>query len=213
MTVSAPRELFKPERLLAFSDGVFGVAITLLVINLRLPPIPTRGGDAALLQALSAMGPNLFVFAFTFIIVGISWLAHHRKFSYVDSIDSGLLWINLFYLMALCLLPFASSVLSEHGSLVGFVLYDTVMALVQMLSAILSIYCLRQPFLARLDLSPSLRQDMVLSPVLVGTIFVVSAGIALVHLVTIAYWTLLLIAPVRGFLGFRARRNPFRNHS
>ena len=76
-------------------------------------PIPP-GDKSALLQALLGMEQNLFVFAFTFIIVGMSWLGHHRKFSYIDKVDGRLLWLNLLYLLALCLVPFVSSVLAEH---------------------------------------------------------------------------------------------------
>jgi uncharacterized membrane protein len=183
MSTSAPAELFKPERLLAFSDGVFGVAITLLVIDLRLPPIATIGdGDTALLNALQAMGPRLAVFAFTFIIVGVSWLGHHRKFNYIARVDSRLLWMNLLFLMALCLVPFASSVLSEHGSRIAFILYTAVMTLVALLSAGLSAYGLRRPLLADPDLRSGLRRDMVFSPFLTGIIFVVAAIMALGNL-------------------------------
>ena len=84
MIVPEPSELFEPGRLLAFSDGVFGVAITLLVIDLRLPATLTGDGDAVFLQALWDMESKLIVFAFTFIVVGMSWLGHHRKFGYID---------------------------------------------------------------------------------------------------------------------------------
>ncbi|MGH7210817.1 MAG: TMEM175 family protein, partial [Acetobacteraceae bacterium] len=140
---TAQREFFKPERVLAFSDGVFAVAITLLVIDLRLPPIPTGGGDAALTDALLGMEPKLFIFGLTFIIVGMSWLGHHRKFSYIGRVDSRLLWLNLVYLMTLSLIPFATSVLSEHSSRIGFMVYGLVLALSLLLSTALSAYGLR----------------------------------------------------------------------
>lgn len=92
MKPSGSAEFFKPDRLLAFSDGVFGVAITLLVIDVHLSPISADNEDPALLQALWAMGPKLLVFAFTFIILGMSWLGHHRKFSYIDKVDGILAW-------------------------------------------------------------------------------------------------------------------------
>jgi uncharacterized membrane protein len=206
MTAPGSREIFKPERLLAFTDGVFGVAITLLVIDLRLPPNSTSGGDAGLLQALLAMEPKVYVFAFTFIIVGLSWLAHHRRFSYIDKVDSALLWLNLFFLMALCLVPFASSVLSEYSSRFAFVLYSAVMALVCLLSACMSVYGLRTPFLATSDLTPSLWQDMALAPLLTGIIFVIAAGMALGGLVRMANWSLGAILPVMAFFGHRSRR-------
>lgn len=208
--MSTPRsaEFFKPDRLLAFSDGVFGVAITLLVIDIRLPPISAGAGDPALLRALWGMGPKLLVFAFTFIILGMSWLGHHRKFSYIDKVDGRLMWTNLLYLLALCLVPFASSVLAEHGdSRFAFALYAGVMALSDMLSASLSAYGLREPFLrVRLESQPGLRRDMVLSPLLAGVLFVISAAMALSGFVRLAHWTLILIVPAMAFLGSRVRK-------
>jgi uncharacterized membrane protein len=207
MSTSDSLELFKPERLLAFSDGVFGVAITLLVIDLRLPPVPPAGdSDAVLLQALLATGPKLAIFAFTFIIVGMSWLAHHRKFSYIGRVDTRLLWINLLYLMALCLVPFASNVLSEYGSRIAFVLYAAVMMLVSLLSAGLSAYGLQDRFLVSPNLRPGLRQDMVLSPLLMSAIFVIAAVMAFGNAMRLAHWTLIMIVPVMMFFGARARK-------
>ena len=206
MTTRESAELFKPDRLLAFSDGVFGVAITLLVIDLRLPPIPP-GDESALLQALLGMEQNLFVFVFTFIIVGMSWLGHHRKFSYIDKVDGRLLWLNLLYLLALCLVPFVSSVLAEHGdSRLAFTLYAGVMALTDILSAGLSSYGLREPFLeGRLDPRPGLRRDMVLSPLFAGMLFIIAAVIASGGLLRLARWTLILIVPAMAFFGSRTR--------
>src|SRR6185437_2172449 len=100
MTRPGQREFFKPERLLAFSDGVFAIAVTLLVLDLRLPSEATAGGDEGVASALLAMGPKLLIFVFTFIVIGIGWLGHHRKFSYIRQVDGGLLWLNLLYLLS-----------------------------------------------------------------------------------------------------------------
>lgn len=201
---TAQREFFKPERLLAFSDGVFAVAITLLVIDLRLPPIPAGGADAALTDALLGMEPKLFIFGLTFIIVGMSWLGHHRKFSYIGRVDNRLLWLNLIYLMTLSLIPFATSVLSEHSSRIGFMVYGLVMGLSLSLSTALSAYGLRAPFIEG-DLRPGARKDMILSPLLTAVIFLISVGLAFAHLEAPAHWSLLLIVPAQGFFGSRAR--------
>jgi uncharacterized membrane protein len=206
MNMPASAELFRADRLMAFSDGVFGVAITLLVIDVRLPPT-LEGDDPALLQALWGMGPKLFVFAFTFIVVGMSWLGHHRKFSYIDKVDERLLWMNLLYLMALCLVPFTSSLLAEHGSSrFAFAVYAGLLAVTDMLSAGLSAYGLREPFLGgRPEPRLGFRRDMILSPLFASAIFVIAAAIALGGLVRLAHWSLIMIAPVMAFFGSRTR--------
>jgi uncharacterized membrane protein len=197
--------MFGPERLLAFSDGVFAVAITLLVIDLRLPPV--EGRDEVTVDVLLTMGPKLLIFAFTFIIIGMSWLGHHRKFSYIHQVDGRLLWLNLFYLLALCLVPFASGSLSEHGNGVTFILYTAVMMLGSLLSAALSACGLREPFLGKRTLPPGARQDMILSPFFTAIVFLISAGAALGGRMNIAHWVLLMIVPVSSFFGSRSRKS------
>jgi uncharacterized membrane protein len=204
MIRSTQREFFKPERLLAFSDGVFAIAVTLLVLDLRLPPEATAGGDAGVASALLAMGPKLLIFVFTFVVIGIGWLGHHRKFSHIHKVDSGLLWLNLLYLLSLCLVPFATSLLSDHSDRISFVVYTCVMALVMLLSAGLSAYGLRAPYLVESELGPGARQDMILSPLLTGAIFLGSAALALAERLSLAHWALVLIVPISVWSGSRA---------
>lgn len=203
MAAGTTREFFAPERLLAFSDGVFGVVITLLVIDLRLPPIEAGAGDPALINALLGMAPNLLIFVFTFLVIGTSWLGHHRKFSYVGRIDAGLLWLNLLYLLTLCLVPFVTGILTEHGSRIGFILYSVLMALVSLLSGTLSVYALRPPFLADPGLPAGNRRDMTASPLLTGMVFLVAAGLAFEDWTRLSHWSLLVIVPIAILFGAR----------
>jgi len=200
------REFYKPERLLAFSDGVFAVAITLLVLDLRLPAEFAGDDDAGLRSALLAMGPKLLIFAFTFLVIGIGWLGHHRKFNYIRQVDGGLLWLNLLYLLFLCLVPFVTSLLSEHSGRTSSIVYAGVMALLMLLSAGLSAYGLRAPYLSAPDLRPGARQDMIVSPFLTGVIFLASAALALGERVSLAHWVLVLIVPASVWFGSRARK-------
>jgi uncharacterized membrane protein len=136
----------------------------------------------------------------------MSWLGHHRKFSYIHQVDGRLLWLNLFYLLALCLVPFASGSLSENGNRVTFILYTAVMMLGSLLSAALSACGLREPFLGKRSLPPGARQDMILSPFFTAIVFLISAGAALSGRMNIAHWVLLMIVPVSSFFGFRTRK-------
>ena len=203
MTERGGSRFYRPERALAFSDAVFGVAITLLVIDLRLPE--AAAGDAALLAGLTAMLPKLLLFGFTFLIVGLAWLAHHRKFSRIERVDDRLLWLNLVYLMVLCLVPFASSVLGEHASRYPFALYAAVMAVLYVLSSMLSAYAIRAPFLAE-PITRAERQEGVLAPLLTALVFAVAVALALGWMLRAAHWILLLIVPVMWFFGSQARR-------
>lgn len=107
---------FALERLILFSDAVFAIAITLLVIELRLPEMK-EDSSAGLRESLAHMIPHFFSFFMSFFIIGIYWVAHHRTFTYVINYDYRLLWYNLFLLCFIALMPFSSSIYGVHGNL------------------------------------------------------------------------------------------------
>jgi len=108
-------------RIVAFSDGVFAIAITLLVLNLSVPE-HIQGGD--LTTVLWEQRQDLFAYALSFAVIGRFWLVHHRFFRDVTGFDNRLLTLNLFYLAWVVLIPFSSQVLGDHGGDTGaIVLY------------------------------------------------------------------------------------------
>jgi uncharacterized membrane protein len=107
---------FSLERLILFSDAVFAIAITLLVIELRLPQLEEISNEA-LGRALLHTLPHIMSFFLSFFIIGIYWVAHHRMFGYVVDYDMRLLWLNLFLLCFIVLMPFTSNILGVYGSL------------------------------------------------------------------------------------------------
>ena len=113
-------------RLEAFSDGVIAIAITLLSLEIRLPE------DLNLLDGLSSLWPGYVGFVLSFLLVGQVWLNHHAIFARVRSVDQWMLICNLFLLLDVAFLPFATSVLtrsleSGHDERTGAVFYGLVM--------------------------------------------------------------------------------------
>ena len=98
-------------RLEAFSDGVFAVAITLLVLNLQVPQI---AAGSELVSRLGALWPKLLSYALSFVIVGIYWVAHHNTFHYIKRSDRNLLWLNILLLMCMVFLPFPTALLGQY---------------------------------------------------------------------------------------------------
>ncbi len=105
-------------RLEAFSDGVFAVAITLLVLNIRIPGIdlpPSKlPDDTNLWQALLNEWPMLAAYATSFAIIGIMWLNHHRLFVHIKRTNTVLLLINLLLLLIIVFIPFPTALLAEY---------------------------------------------------------------------------------------------------
>lgn len=102
------------ERLVFFSDAVFAIAITLLVIDLKLPPAADLGSERAAWQALAATVPRLLGFVISFLVIGAYWVGHHRMFRHIVRYNDSLLWRNLLLLMWIAFLPFPTSVFSEY---------------------------------------------------------------------------------------------------
>src|SRR5215216_4112657 len=106
---------FQLERFSFFSDGVFAIAITLLIIEIKVPVLHEPTNDA-LLHSLSEMSLKFFGFLISFAIVGHYWSVHHRIFGYIQKYNTSLLWINLAFLCSVVLLPFSSGFIGEYSS-------------------------------------------------------------------------------------------------
>jgi uncharacterized membrane protein len=118
-------------RIVAFSDGVFAIAITLLVLNLQ---IPKELGGESVGAALWHEREAFIAYGISFAVIGRYWLIHHRLFAEVTGFDSRLLGLNLFYLAWVVLVPFSSEVIGEHGSETGgIVIYAVNLAVVAVL--------------------------------------------------------------------------------
>lgn len=106
---------FQLERLILFSDAVFAIAITLLVIEIKIPEIHNSDvTDKALLHELGHLVPKFFGFLISFMFIGLYWTIHHRMFGFVTSYDRKLLMLNLVFLLFIALMPFSTGFYSEY---------------------------------------------------------------------------------------------------
>ncbi|MGB9109605.1 MAG: TMEM175 family protein [Telluria sp.] len=114
-------------RIEALVDGIFAVAMTLLVIELRLPE--HLGSAGQLHEALLALLPNFGSWLVSFVVLGVFWLANHRIYSHVRHVDTALVWWTLLMLGGASLLPFASAVNGRVASQLAQSVYSGVMIL------------------------------------------------------------------------------------
>lgn len=101
-------------RILAFTDGVFAIAITLLVLQIEVPDDLRSNHD--FITALGDMLPDLFAFGISFAVIGVFWINHHRLMRTVREYDQTLIWLTLLYLAWVVLLPFSSQLIGEYGN-------------------------------------------------------------------------------------------------
>ena len=101
-------------RLEALTDGIFAVAMTLLVIELKLPEHATVHGPSDLATAVVHLIPTFVAWIISFFVLAIFWFSHHRLFHYVRNVDGRLLWLNVLYLGFVSLMPFSSALAGEY---------------------------------------------------------------------------------------------------
>lgn len=182
------------ERLIFFSDAVFAIAITLLVLEIRLP-----GGEIILneeqLQAqLGGMWHKYLGYVISFMVIGVFWNAHHRKYRYIKRYDNGLILLNLLLLMGIGFIPFPSSLISEYPGPTATIFYAATMMFVSITMAVTWAYAAHGNRLIDPSLGKNRRRQEIIRPLMTGLVFLLSIGIAFIN-ADLARLSWLLILP------------------
>jgi len=101
------------ERIVFFSDAVFAIAITLLIIEIKVPHIDHAAPDREFWLALAKLIPNFFGYFFSFFVIGAYWVGHHRIYGHIVRWDYGLIWRNILFLTAIGFMPFSTAFFTE----------------------------------------------------------------------------------------------------
>jgi uncharacterized membrane protein len=102
------------ERIGALSDGLFAIAMTLIVLEIRVPPLGAGTTDAQLASALGDLAPRFVTYLLSFLTLGIFWNGQQTQLSYVDRGNRDLAWLELLFLAIIALFPFTTSLLADH---------------------------------------------------------------------------------------------------
>lgn len=182
------------ERLIFFSDAVFAIAITLLVLDIRLPGGEEALNNAELLASLLAIWPRYLAYVISFLVIGSFWRSHHRKFRLIRHYDSRLLSLNLLALMVVAFMPFPSSVLSTQGNRTATIFYALTIIVADLLFLSLWWYASRNSNLTVPHLDPKVRRREFISPMVTALVFLLSIGIAFIN-ADLAKYSWLLLFP------------------
>ncbi len=112
--MTPPAEEKETGRIEAFSDGVFAIAITLLILEIRVPHLPAGSGAPALWAALGGLWPSYVAFLVSFLTIFIMWANHHAIFHLVAKADPRFLYANGFLLLLVTFVPFPTAILAEY---------------------------------------------------------------------------------------------------
>jgi len=114
MTSDATEKPSNTQRLEAFSDNVFSIAITLLILEIKIPTADEIHGAGGLWPALGTRWPNYIGYLLTFLVVGVMWANHHATFEYLRRVNRKVVVANLFLLLGISFLPFPTAILADH---------------------------------------------------------------------------------------------------
>lgn len=135
------------ERLEAFSDGVIAIAITLLVLQIKVPDV----GSGDLMSALWDDWPSFVAFFVSFVVIGIMWVSHHSMFERISSVDRTLLFINLLLLLGIAFLPFPTALLASYvqeggiNASIAAAVYSITMTIIGLIFTAMWIHLYRRP--------------------------------------------------------------------
>jgi len=179
-------------RIEALSDAIFGVALTLLVLEIRLPE--TEGLTASAFAAqLLGVAPKLFAYVLTFVTVGQYWIIHRQMMDLIVRFDLRVLWLNFIFLFFISLLPFPTSFVTRSGWL-PWAIYAMNFVLLGVSKTLMWRYALTHKMVDR-RVTPNLAHFLTMRGLVGPVVFLLSIPVVFIHS-SLAAFALLLIWPL-----------------
>src|SRR5215470_20451487 len=163
------------DRVLFFSDAVMAIAITLLVVDLRVPDVVLNAR-----HELAADRHKILSFGISFVVIGLFWLGHHHLFRYITALDRRLLLLNLLFLGTIAFLPYPTALLSatqgEQPASTAF--YAACVAATGLMELVIWLYAIRADGLVPASVSPTRRRYEMTRLLPVPVVFALSIPVA-----------------------------------
>jgi uncharacterized membrane protein len=193
------------ERLVFFSDAVIAIAITLLVLEIKVPEIEPGSAGSELTRQVIALWPKYLGFLTSFWVIAFYWLSHHRTFRFIRVYDSGLLRINMLVLFFIAFVPFPTALLFEYpAQWITVVLYAGILAAIGLSMLWLWQYATWNHRLVEPSLSPFLIRSTFNRMLVTPAVFLVSILVAFFNPgLAMNCWLILLVF----FFMFRTNRS------
>ena len=180
-------------RLISFSDGVFAIAVTLLVFNLKVPQIAATDVHRILPEMIWAMLPNFTTYILSFLLIAVYWTFHHRLLNLVTRINNPFLWMNIWYLLMVSFIPFPAALYGSYPhEIFSFIFYIVSMIVVNGISMLMLGYASYKYRLVSKDLSLAPVRYLFFRQFTTIFVFLISIPIALYQLRWAVYFMFIL---------------------
>jgi len=180
------------DRVLFFSDAVFAIAITLLVVDLRVPDVVPSASHQLYSARYRILG-----FAISFLVIGLFWMGHHRLFRYITALDRSLIFLNLVFLGTIAFLPYPTSLLfaSSTRQPAATVFYAVCVATAGLVELVIWLYATRARGLVTASVSPAIRRAEIAQLLPTPVVFGLSIPVAFAA-PGLAPFTWILLLPI-----------------
>ncbi|MGW7450070.1 TMEM175 family protein [Streptomyces sp. NPDC054787] len=190
-------------RVLALSDGVFAIAMTLLALDITLPAGLNPAGFE---EALGEVMPNLWAYALSFVVIAAFWRGHHQVFRYVREVDGTVIKLGLLNLGLIALMPFPTTLLAEYGDQPQSVaVYSGAVAAIGAAQLSLTVVLWKRPWLSSAAMPDPVARNDVLDLGSMVLIFALAVPLAFVSPTGAQLWWAVLV-PLKVALGRRGKR-------
>jgi len=180
------------DRVLFFSDAVFAIAITLLVVDIRVPDIVTNAA-----QELSKSTDKILSFVISFLVIGLFWMGHHHLFRYITALNRRLIFLNLLFLGTIAFLPYPTALLFAGNTRepAAPVFYAACVALAGLVELAIWLYATHAKGLVPASVSPAFRRYELAQLLPTPVVFLLSIPVAFIA-PGVAPFTWILLVPI-----------------
>ena len=199
-------------RIEALTDGVFAVAMTLLVLDIKVPELEPPLATAELPLKLLLLWPKFLSYLISFVILGVYWVGHHIQLSFIRRADRPLLWINILFLLWVALVPFSTALLSEYAKTrIAIAVYGANLIAIGLTLTLHWWYATTEARHVDADIHPHLVRDAMKRTLMAPVIYLIAIALSFVRaelsLILYALVPILYILPGRIDIHWGVRRH------
>ena len=167
------------DRIVNLSDGVFAIALTLLVLDIRVPKIPENAVGSELPGVLLGLWPNYLGYCLSFLVISTFWIIHHSIFRPIRAYDRNLLYLNFLFLMFVAFVPFPTALLGEYGNhQLPVAVYAATLAVGRLLLTAIQWYSVRHDRLLDEAQDPATVRFLLIRGLTIPAIYLLTIGIS-----------------------------------
>ena len=195
----------KTEHVISFSDAIFAFSITIVLLSIEVPQLPSNITESNFLDELLKLAPSFETYAICFGIIGVYWIVYHRLFNRISGSHPLIVALNLVFLFFVTLISLFTVLNIKYGYLhIVFILYEIVLVLTGSMLTIIWLSAVKTGSTDK-DITPSLRKLVLLQSVTPPVIFLASIGISFIS-IDIAQYFWLAIVPCRIIISKKASK-------